>query len=161
MKNTFLNYFIRWYFTWSIVLWSRFSVTILKYSCSICFFLFGWKIRFLHRIIKISKKEASKWVKVLKNGPSKFCRGQPLKNLKGYGLLKQTFKFFKCYLPKILLGPFLNTLSQTYLDSLIISTKIYLSRHALEELSFVVFFKDFLFILKKKMIMGFHCIFLL
>ena len=30
------------------------------------------------------------WDKVFKNGPNKNCRGQPLKNLKGYGLLKQT-----------------------------------------------------------------------
>ena len=30
------------------------------------------------------------WDKVLKNGPSKICGRQPLKNLKGYGLLKQT-----------------------------------------------------------------------
>ena len=30
------------------------------------------------------------WDKVFKNGPSKICERQPLKNLKGYGLLKQT-----------------------------------------------------------------------
>ena len=35
------------------------------------------------------------WDKVFKNGPSKICGRQPLKNVKGYGLL----------------GPFLNTLS--------------------------------------------------
>ena len=28
------------------------------------------------------------WDKVFKNGPSKICGGQPLKNLKGYGLLQ-------------------------------------------------------------------------
>ena len=28
-----------------------------------------------------------KWDKVFKNGPSKICERQPLKNLKGYGLL--------------------------------------------------------------------------
>ena len=28
------------------------------------------------------------WDKVFKSGPSKICRRQPLKNLKGYGLLK-------------------------------------------------------------------------
>ena len=38
------------------------------------------------------------WDKVFKNGASKIRGRQPLKNLKGYGLLKQT-----------LLGPFLNT----------------------------------------------------
>ena len=27
------------------------------------------------------------WDKVFKNGPSKICGRQPLKNLKGYGLL--------------------------------------------------------------------------
>ena len=30
------------------------------------------------------------WDKVFKNGPSKICERQPLKNLKEYGLLKQT-----------------------------------------------------------------------
>ena len=30
------------------------------------------------------------WVKVFKNGPSKTCGRQPVKNLKGYGLLRQT-----------------------------------------------------------------------
>ena len=49
-----------------------------------------------------------KWDKVFKNGPSEICGRQPLENLKGYGLLK----FFKGCLPQILLGPFLNTLSQ-------------------------------------------------
>ena len=53
------------------------------------------------------------WDKVLKNGPSKICGRQPLKNFKGYGLpypygLPQRIG---C-LPQILLGPFLNTLSQ-------------------------------------------------
>ena len=49
---------------------------------------------------------------VFKNGPSKICGRQPLKNLKGYGLPKQTysFKFFMGFLPPILLGPFLNAL---------------------------------------------------
>ena len=31
-----------------------------------------------------------KWYKAFKNGPSKICGRQVLKNLKGYGLLKQT-----------------------------------------------------------------------
>ena len=30
------------------------------------------------------------WDKVFKNGPSKICGRQPLKSLKGYGLLMQT-----------------------------------------------------------------------
>ena len=33
-------------------------------------------------------KENVKWDKVFKNRPSKICGRQPLKNLKGYGLLK-------------------------------------------------------------------------
>ena len=40
------------------------------------------------------------WDKVFKNGPSNFCVSRPY-----------SFKFFKGCLPKILLGPFLNTLS--------------------------------------------------
>ena len=31
-----------------------------------------------------------KWDNVFKNGPSKICGRHSLKNLKGYGLLKQT-----------------------------------------------------------------------
>ena len=31
-----------------------------------------------------------KWIKVFKNGPSKICGRQPSKNLKCYGLPKQT-----------------------------------------------------------------------
>ena len=33
------------------------------------------------------------WDKAFKNGPSKICERQPLKDLKGYGLLKQTISF--------------------------------------------------------------------
>ena len=36
------------------------------------------------------KNTDHKWDKVFKSGLSKFCGRQPLKNLKGYGLLKQT-----------------------------------------------------------------------
>ena len=49
------------------------------------------------------------WVKVFKNGPSKICGRQPLKNLVIWSALH--FKFFKGCLPKILVGPFLNTLT--------------------------------------------------
>ena len=42
--------------------------------------------------------------KVFKRGLSKFCGRQPLKNFKGYGLLKQTILQY-------LTDPFLNTLS--------------------------------------------------
>ena len=48
------------------------------------------------------------WDKVFKNGPSKICGRQPLKNLKRYGLLTG------CLL-QILLGPFLNTFSHLLL----------------------------------------------
>ena len=53
------------------------------------------------------------WGKVFKNGPSKVYGRQPLKNLKRYGLFKQTIflQFFKGCLTQIVLGPFLNTFS--------------------------------------------------
>ena len=35
------------------------------------------------------------WNKVFKNGPSNICGRQPLKTLKGYGMLKQTAVFHK------------------------------------------------------------------
>ena len=61
------------------------------------------------------KRYIHKWDKVFKNGPSKICGRQPLENLKWYGLLRPHHsKFFKGCLPKILLGPFLNILSQLY-----------------------------------------------
>ena len=45
---------------------------------------------------------------------SKICGRQPLKELKGYGLLRRPYplKLFKDCFPQILLGPFLNTLFQ-------------------------------------------------
>ena len=39
---------------------------------------------------KITKNPKMKWDKVFKNGPSEICGRQPLKNLKGYDLLRQT-----------------------------------------------------------------------
>ena len=42
------------------------------------------------QILKLDYYSIDKWGKVFKNGPSKICGRQPLKNLKGYGLLKQT-----------------------------------------------------------------------
>ena len=48
----------------------------------------------------------NKWVKVLKNGQSKICGRQPVCLGRAYH-----FKFFKVYLPQVLLGPFLNTLT--------------------------------------------------
>ena len=42
----------------------------------------------------------------------KFVEDSPLKNLKWYGLpMRIVFKFSKGYLPQILNGPFLNTLT--------------------------------------------------
>ena len=60
------------------------------------------------------------WGKVLKNGRSKICGKQPLKYLKGYGLLKQNYslKFFESSLPQIFLGPFLKTLSHLQLPGM-------------------------------------------
>ena len=54
------------------------------------------------------------WDKAFKSALSKICGRQPLKNVKGYGLLKQGYsllKIFKGCLPQILLGPLLNTFS--------------------------------------------------
>ena len=53
------------------------------------------------------------WGNILKNGLSRIYGRQLLKNLKWYGLFKQTIslQIFKGCLPQILLGRFLNTLS--------------------------------------------------
>ena len=53
------------------------------------------------------------WGKVFENGPNKIYKRQPLKNLKGYGLLSRPYasKLFKCCFPQILLDLLLNTLS--------------------------------------------------
>ena len=51
------------------------------------------------------------WDKVFKNGPSKICGKQPLKNLNSALSRPYPFKFFKGCLPQILFGPFFNTLS--------------------------------------------------
>ena len=64
------------------------------------------------------KKQMGK--RVFKNGPRKICGRQPLRNLKRYGVLRQTIslQIFKgCFL-QILLGPFLNTWTQivSYID---------------------------------------------
>ena len=74
----------------------------MKCHCKLCNTMFP-----LQRIVFKNRR------KVFKNRPSKICGNQPLKNLKWYGLPKQTYhsRFFKGCLPQILLGPFLNTLS--------------------------------------------------
>ena len=53
------------------------------------------------------------WDKLFRNGPSKTCGKQPLKNLKDLVCLKQTLhlQLFNGCLPQILLGPFLTILS--------------------------------------------------
>ena len=62
---------------------------------------------FLNLFIKITRT-IIKWDKVFKNGPSKICGRQRLKNLKGHGqLLSHLLKAF-------LLGTFLNSLSQIW-----------------------------------------------
>ena len=61
--------------------------------------LLGWYVTDL--------KWSYKWVKVFKNGPNTICGKQPLKNFKWYGLPGRPYR-----LPQILLGPFLNTMTQ-------------------------------------------------
>ena len=63
-------------------------------------------LKWIHKIWSLN--QTFKWFKVFKNGPSKICGRQPLKNLKW----PYQFKFFKGCLPQVLLGPFLNTLTQ-------------------------------------------------
>ena len=56
----------------------------------------------------------NKWVKVFKNGTSKICGRQLLKIWIDIVCLDKPyqFKFLKGFYPQILLGPFLNTLTQ-------------------------------------------------
>ena len=55
------------------------------------------------------------WIKVFKNGPSKICERQSLKN----SSRPYHFKFFKGFLPQILLGPFLNTLAHVKYETIV------------------------------------------
>ena len=55
-----------------------------------------------------------KWVKSFKNGPSEICGRQTLKNLVCIAD-HITSNFLKGCLPQMLLGPFLNTLTQNIL----------------------------------------------
>ena len=69
------------------------------------------KFSYVRNVREVKQKQMGQ------NGPRKICGRQLLKNLKWYGLPQQTislhqFKFFKGCLPKILLGPSLNTLLQ-------------------------------------------------
>ena len=45
---------------------------------------YGAYIVFLFSQMRLDVREDMKWAKVFKNGPSKICGRQPLKNLKGY-----------------------------------------------------------------------------
>ena len=71
--------------------------------------------------IKTHGKEESfaNWgiFKVFKYGPSKICGRQPLKNLRWYGLVRQTIslQIFERLSSTNLLGPFLNTLTHIHL----------------------------------------------
>ena len=70
-----------------------------------------------HRVIHIRLNYINIiWNKVYKNGPSEICGRQSLKNLKPYGLFKQTIslQIFKGWLSQILLELFLNALSHKY-----------------------------------------------
>ena len=53
-----------------------------------------------------------KWDKVLKNGPSKICGREPLKNFNGYETDHISSNICKGCLPQNLLCPFLNTWTQ-------------------------------------------------
>ena len=48
------------------------------------------------QLTNISLQSVNIWDKVFKNGPSEICGRRPLRNLKGYGLLKQMW--YVCYL---------------------------------------------------------------
>ena len=81
------------------------------------FSIFKQKTWFLIKNKSLSKLRDNIWDKVFKNGPSKICGRQPIKNLKEYSLVRglvclsrpYPFKFFKGCLLQILLGPFFNT----------------------------------------------------
>ena len=47
-------------------------------------------LRLNYSKIQIQNSQWHIWDEVFKNGPSKICGRQPLNNLIGYGLLKQT-----------------------------------------------------------------------
>ena len=79
---------------------------------NLAFYGGSWEPLRNHVAIKTYNKNARKinpcqanvtWDKLFKNGPSKICGRQPLKNLK-------PSKYFKGCLPHILISPFLNTL---------------------------------------------------
>ena len=76
----------------------------------------------------------------------KICGRQPLKKLKGYGLLKLTI-FFKGCLPQILLGPILNTLSQMKTGYKSLTRVIYSSSAFFETRILTLFSQNFVCII--------------
>ena len=49
---------------------------------------FGTKYEAIYLFMKQSSTKSKIWDKLFKNEPRKICVRQPLKNLKGYGLLR-------------------------------------------------------------------------
>ena len=100
MEHDMFLYFFAW------------CCSIIKpWNCPKQLFFWGGNIfscfNSLNLFIKITRT-IIKWDKVFKNGPSKICGRQRLKNLKGHGqLLSHLLKAF-------LLGTFLNSLSQIW-----------------------------------------------
>ena len=77
--------------------------------------------------------------RVFKNGRSNIRGRQSLKNLKSYGLPRQTIslQIFKGCFPQILLGPFLNTLTQMFdwvLNIPLYSTFLVYTRSKIQEI---------------------------
>ena len=71
------------------------------------------------------------WDKLFKDGQSKICGRQPLKNFEGVWSalgIPYPFKFFKGCLPQILLGPFLNPLPHLIMTDLRSSQNGWLER---------------------------------
>ena len=114
MNKSFLKNFAK--FTWKHLCQSPFFPATLKNRLNIYWLsmkIITWKkvISYLNKWSNFNSSLIYILVKVFKNGPSKICGRQPLKDLKWYDL---HIKFFKDWLLQILLGPFLNTL--TYLS---------------------------------------------
>ena len=78
-----------------VVLWKKLQITTtpfqpMGYSNWIIVFLLFVNICTREPLKQVNFSSRNKWVKVLKNGPSKICGSQPLKNLKRCPLPKQT-----------------------------------------------------------------------